>query len=233
MTDEKVIDRVRKLLRLARDKGATENEAANALAAAQALMLRHNITTVEEGKEVHAIIQDDWIELGRSDKWERMIATSVAKLFNCRNMFKADGRLGHKFVGKPDNIEVCREVFPWVCKQVDTLYKQGLRSFRTEFGSLSKATRGEFRQTFKEGCALRIAHRVNDIIAQSRNQIPEHMALVVIDQSIAAANDLMKDIKIKKNRDIRKGFGSGAGYLAGDAIKLQRDLPQTNGEKVS
>jgi hypothetical protein len=37
---EKIRDRIRKLLRLARDKGASENEAASAMAMASRLMLQ-------------------------------------------------------------------------------------------------------------------------------------------------------------------------------------------------
>ena len=47
----------------------------------------------------------------------------------------------------------------------------------------------------------------------------------MIDQSLAAADDLLKDIKKGRALTMRKsGFGTGAGYAAGDHVKLQREV---------
>jgi Protein of unknown function (DUF2786) len=218
----KIIERIRKLLALARDKAASENEAATALAMAQRLMLEHDIKNVEDAVEVEAI-RGGWVNVSRGDKWERVIASSVATMFNCRNVFRTDG--AHQFVGKPDNIEVCEVTFIWVCEQVEQLYKVGLSAFRRRMGSLSKADRGDFRKTFKEACAMRIWQRVAEIVAAARNEIPAHRALVVIDQSLAAADELLNDVKKGRSLSLRRsGFGTGAGHAAGDQVKLQREV---------
>jgi hypothetical protein len=50
------------------------------------------------------------------------------------------------------------------------------------------------------------------------------MALVVIDQSLKEAEELMKGMGIKKGRSVsryKSGLGTGAGMAAGDAVKLQ------------
>jgi len=44
MPSENIVERIRKLLRLAENAGATEAEAASALERASALLLRHNLT---------------------------------------------------------------------------------------------------------------------------------------------------------------------------------------------
>lgn len=221
---EQIVEKIRKLLRLAKDKGATENEAANALAMAQKLMLQHNIQNVEEKIDVQAV-KGRWTNEGRDDKWEQVVAQAVAKLFTCRVLMLAKGKYGWQFVGNPANVAVCEETFPWVCDQIEALYKQGLKAFKFQNGSLSREIRGNFRATFKEHCALRIFHRVSEIVAKARNEIPEHMALVVIDQSLAAADDLIKDVrKTKRQTSIRQGLGAGAGYAAGDHVRLQREV---------
>ena len=68
MTKENVVDKIRKLLRLARDQGATENEAAVALGMAQRLMMQHNITDVEEERFVEAI-KGEWMNVSEATSW--------------------------------------------------------------------------------------------------------------------------------------------------------------------
>src|SRR5215471_536800 len=189
---ETIVERIRKLLRLARDKGASENEAAVAMAKAQKLMLEHDISNVEEKVEEVAV-RGDWRDADVDDKWVNLLSQAAAKLYNCRTVKRGMmGKYQVQFVGKPSNVLVAADTFEWLMEQVQALYKQGLRTFKSQMGgSLAQSTRGDFRRSFKEACALRVFHRAGEIVAASRNQIPDHMALVVIDQSLAAADDLI------------------------------------------
>jgi hypothetical protein len=215
------IDTIRKLLRLARDKGASEAEAASALAMAQKLMMQHNIEHIDDADpDVNKAVRGEWMHINRDDKWEILVGGAVAKLFTCRHVLIKRGG-SHQFVGKPENVRVAEVTFVWVCEQVEELYRLGLRTFKSETGRLSKETRGNFRRSFKEACARRIYHRVNEIVAHARNEIPEHMALVVVDQSLAQADELLKGTKEMRTQAFRPGLGSGAGYAAGDNVKLQ------------
>jgi len=218
---EKILDKVRKLLRLARDKGASEAEAATALAMAQKLMLEHNIKDVEEEREIHAIF-GTWFKTGRSiQKWEEFTASAIAKLFNCRAVvIRKSGMI--RFAGKPENVEVCEITYFWVIEQIEKIYKEGLSEYRG-MESMSQQTRAEFRTSFKHGCAARVAHRVNEMIANARRTIPDHMALVVIDQSQAAADELLRSRNVApgKTSEPRKGPGLKAGFIAGERVQLQ------------
>jgi hypothetical protein len=221
---EKIRDRIRKLLRLAHDKGASEHEAANALAMASRLMLEHNIEHVGDEEESSRVIHGQRMGVDRGDKWERYVASATAKLYSCKSVhWKYSG--DHAFVGKSENIEACEVTFLWICEQVEELYKEGLKTFKKQIGEgLGQQTRGNFRKTFKEGCAVRIYRRVEEIVAANRGNIPGHMALVVIDQSLKEAEELMKGMGIKKGRSVsryKSGLGTGAGMAAGDAVKLQ------------
>lgn len=223
---ENIVERIRKLLRLARDKGASENEAATALAMAQKLMLQHDISNVEDEVEVKAVWdRNRVVGQGMDEIWHRSVVVSISKMFNCRHVSYGKGKFGYSFVGKPENIEVAELTFLWVCEQVEALYKEGLRTFRNQMGSLSKEVRGNFRSTFKEGCARRIQHRINEIVATARNEIPAHMALVVVDQSLAEADDLLKGVtRMRSIKWKQPGFGSGAGYNAGSQVKLRQEV---------
>jgi Protein of unknown function (DUF2786) len=219
MTD--IMDKLRKLQRLGNDSSTTEHERNVALEMMQRLMLQHNIKDVQEHKEVHAVM-GEWMNVDRGDLWEQFVAVAVAKLYNCR-VVQRQSIGSYQFVGKPDNIDACGETFLWVCGQVEALYKETLRGYAR---SLDKRGRADLRRSFKQACATRIHERVNELVAKIRNEIPAHMALVVIDQSLAAADELLKGMRSAKTRYIRPGIGSYAGRQAGDRVQLQGSVGQ-------
>jgi hypothetical protein len=222
--EEKAIDKIRKLLRLAKDN-TNENESAAALATAQRLMFQHDIDNVEEVAEQPAVWGEWMTAVDFKDKWERVLLSAVATLYNCRVIFRS--RSGHvRFAGKAENVEACEVTLVWVRDQVNSLYKQALVAFKQKTGGYTKQEYMNFYFSFKEACALRIAQRAKEIIAAARREIPAHKALVVIDQSLAAADDLLVAEKIKKGRSvaISRGFGTGAGMKAGDHVKLNREV---------
>jgi hypothetical protein len=222
MTRDDAVEKIRKLLRLARDKGASEAEAATALAMAQKLMMMHDIENVEEKVEELAVL-GNWHDFAVDKRWAGMLASAVAKLYSCRMAVMRKSRKV-QFVGKASHVLVCVDTLQWVNEQVEELYQQARRAFRQEHGSFTKQQSKDWRLSFKEACATRIWHRVNEIVAKARNEIPSHMALVVIDQALAAADDLIKDYRSSRALASHHGAGSGAGYRAGDQVKLQHGV---------
>ena len=222
-TNGDIVEKIRKMLRLARDAGATEAEAATAMGMAQRLMLQHNIDNVEEVVEQVAI-QGDWHNYEIDKRWQQLLLLAIAKLYNCRSLMNRDGRV--QFIGKASNVLVCADTLVWVTEQVNSLHKEALKAFGNG-RKLTKYEYRDFRLTFKEACANRIYQRVIEIVAASRNEIPAHMALVVIDQALAAADDIIATMNVKAGRAMRlrrSGFGTGAGHAAGNQVKLQHSV---------
>ena len=60
---------------------------------------------------------------------------------------------------------------------------------------------------------IRCMNNYKEIVVKARNDIPSHMALVVIDQSLAAADELIKDTTMKANG--KKGIGLYCGAYRG------------------
>jgi hypothetical protein len=223
-----IVEKIRKLLRLARDNGATEAEAGTAMAMAQKLMMQHNIDHVEDVVEQHAV-RGDWKNYEVDKKWQQTLGSAIAHLYSCRFiMVKQTGQV--QFVGKASNVLVAFDTLEWVTEQINAYHKQALQAFREDNGNkLSKFQYRDFRLTFKEAAALRVWHRISDIVAKARNEIPAHMALVVIDQALAAADDILKDIGTRTMRATkmrRSGYGTGAGRAAGDKVKLQHTVKE-------
>src|SRR5688500_9369454 len=76
-----IIDRVRKLLALAKDKGASEHEAATAMAMASRLMMQHHIDHLDDDKEKAKAVFGSWCFIDYAEDWHKVIAASVAKLY--------------------------------------------------------------------------------------------------------------------------------------------------------
>jgi hypothetical protein len=79
----KKIERVRKLLELARNHGANEHEAANALALAQAQMRTEGITDTEISASAAAEAFTQKGAMNRVPKWEDRLAGAIGRTFAC------------------------------------------------------------------------------------------------------------------------------------------------------
>ena len=220
MTQDKIKDRIRKLLALARDAGATSAEAEAAMAKARAMMLENSIAEQDTLEAELKIILSEGLDNG--DKWQKLISWSVAKLLGCKTLQYLNGKVS--FVGRPDLVDACEQLYAYVCEQIEAKYKLALAELG-KHGTLDKATRGELRKTFKQAAAQAVVHKVYTIV---RQQPSNERALVVINQAEAAAEQFIDDnITTKKSRALRPistGIGTGAGYTAGKSIKLQDEV---------
>lgn len=224
-------DRIRKLLNLANDKGATEAEAESAMAMASALMLKYNITIDESKGEDTTITAGDIVgaEQGFSEMWHMNLASAAAYLYMCKNIRYRD--YGTKFIGRPDNIDAAEQTWFYLIKQVEQQYKIHLPK------GMTKAERSEYRRTFKYSCSIRVYNRAVDIMQQFRNNDAKAIeytgsrALVLvatIDQQLKECREFMdKEFPdLKKGRNVARKVGSGShdGYKAGEKVKLNHAL---------
>jgi len=127
MTEESIIDKIRKLLRLSE---GTDNEAEAAAAAgmAQRLMSQHSIEaaklTIECGDKQEDIVNPQ-SHFGKYASWKAVALGAIAKANGCgfyksdRNEFATHHSM-HLF-GRPSDIEMCRELIDWVVLEIDHL----------------------------------------------------------------------------------------------------------------
>lgn len=227
---ESIKQRVRKLLNLARDSGATEAEAANAMSMASALMLKYNIEVTDE-PDAKTVGMSKRYCMGYSDSWHITCSSAAAMLYSCKNIVHNRGQAGYSFVGRLSNGEMAGETMEFLINQVEVLYKQYLPR------GLSKEARAEFRRTFKQAAAMRLVNRVWEILEQMKkddNKALEYTgskALVIVEsikQQLKEAEDFMKQqipgVKTMKTRVLQGGSGTRAGIEAGNRIEINRKV---------
>lgn len=80
---EKIVERIKKLLAVAEDKGATEHEAASAALAAQRLIAQYDV----EQWEIHAVTEEPIEEVYANHaprRWRWRLADVIAPAFRCK-----------------------------------------------------------------------------------------------------------------------------------------------------
>lgn len=226
--DNSIRRRIRAMLALAGDAGATDGEREVAMRKAQELIEKHNIELGEEENfaDTITIVKGDVFARGLKLPYHRVIAGAVASLYEGRHIMYRNGELGHSFWGMSHQVEAAEETFLWVIAQIEDLYRVALKAFD---GQLTKSQRAELRASFKDAAAARVALRIHQIIA-ARAAKRDSRALVVVNVAEQKLNEEMKDMKIAKPLALREGFGTGAGYNAGGLVKIQKDVGTTAGD---
>ncbi|MGA1856946.1 DUF2786 domain-containing protein [Azospirillum sp. 11R-A] len=152
------IERVRKLLAVARDPGATEHEAATALAMAQRLMEEGGISDQE--CRAHDACENQTERGTRANdppKWENGLAGLIGRAFACDLIFHMSGRWS--FIGIDPLPEVAAYAF-------DVLHRQLSRARRTYIAEKLKrvtvrANKVRRADLFCDGWVAGVAKTVN------------------------------------------------------------------------
>lgn len=169
---DKVLERVKKMMRLANDAAASEGERDNALRMAHATLAKYNLSMAEaerSGERPDEKRMDSVLESKSTHPWERSVAQSVARLFFCHYFYQLHtGRFTrHYFIGKESNVFTAQEVFKYV---VGSINREGQRVSREATGSGG----GTFWRSFCKGAAAAVYKRCDQLVRDSQTQKLEH-----------------------------------------------------------
>lgn len=217
---DKVRDRIRKLLALARDKGASEAEAASAMEVALRMMAQHKLTEQELGEEKEKTIIRG-IVFPEDIVWHRYTAQAAAELYSVRIVSGPSNQheRAFVFVGLQDNVEAADDLFQWLNEQIETLYTSFLPK------GMTKSERSNYRRTFKGAAAMRTWHQALVIKRRLEGDKATSRALVVVNNQLALVDKHMEDKGVPlvfKAITLHEGRGTGDGLIAGDSVQLNR-----------
>lgn len=217
---EKIIDRVRKMLALANDLGATEGEREAALHHAYKTLAHHNLTMTD--LEVKAEKRDSFTTDNFSFPFARKIARIMGDLFFCYtiNGHKINGTQQHYiFVGTESNAATAMVMTDFIIKSV---MKEGRKLYKQN-------TSPECR-SFCLGAAARLRARVDQMIAEAKSvdqpgEPGSALVLASMYDTEATCNtslaEVLFDITHSKGRSSNvKSDAYSAGKQFGDKINL-------------
>lgn len=232
MSVEKVLDRVKKMLALGNNEGATEAERETALRMAYNLLAKHNLSIADMPADQCNEVREQQEVVLNAAPWSRSLAHSVAKLFFCNYYFAHTGRSGrysHNFIGKQSNVLTARYMAEYLVKAVQ-------REAAKRYGS---ATNPHGR-SFCVGATNSIRTRVNEMINQATESTPgTALVLANLHKSEAVENDKwlatvaqvqLKTTKARADNALRAGaFYDGKDY--GRTVSLNNQVSTAGGRK--
>lgn len=155
---EKIINRIRKMLDLANDLGATEGERDAALHQAYRTMAHYNLdmTTIKQPEEE---VRGGYDYSGFSFPFAKTVCDSIAELFFCNYIVgtKVNGtQCIHHFVGKESNAATAMVMADWIIKSI---MKEGRKLYKQNTSPGCRA--------FCLGAAAKLRQRVDAMVAQA------------------------------------------------------------------
>lgn len=239
---DKIINRVRKMLNLANDAGASEGERDNAMRMAHKLMLKHNIDSLQIEQQrgptsKEARVEKQFEFYGRP--WARNVAYNVARLFFCSYLYRSKYKskiTEHCFIGRESNAITAGEVARFV---VESISKEAKRKQRENYAD------NDWYRSFCWGAANSIRRRVNEMIIEATKPtvetpngpepevvISRSMALAVVDhyKNEEVENQSLISSLYPKLAKARAGKGIGnadarnRGAEYGNSVSLSRQV---------
>jgi len=223
---EKILDRVRKLLKLAQHEGTTEHEAAAAASAAQRLIEQHalDVGALDVGDappppekiEIEALDPEDRARV--KIQWRGRLAFAVARSQGCR-MYWWGSRI--QIVGPRSRTDAVRAIYAYLARTVDDL------------GAVAARGRGRgYGTAWRVGCAARLGERLLADSPEARAQAQAQAratayarggegALVAVSRAIERDEDARRRTEaIYEGLGLRRGraarpVGNASGYYAG------------------
>lgn len=229
MSVEKILDRVKKMLAIANDAGATEGERDNALRMSYNLLAKHNLSMADLPTEENNEVRERQDTVISADKWSRSLAQAVAKLFFCKYFYSrtnTSGKDKHCFVGRQSNCITARYMTEYLIKSVK----------REAISRYSSPTSPQGR-SFCVGTVDSIRKRVEEMIKTDTESTPgTALVLVSLHQREADANAkwleqaglALTTSKSRADNSLRAGaFYDGRDY--GKTVSLNQQV--TSGSK--
>lgn len=216
---EKIIDKIKKCLALA--KSSNEHEAAAALRQAQKLMQAHNISdldmTAAEATEARAKAG----AIQRPAGWESYLAGHVADAFGCKLLFTSTWARGGEwaFIGTGASPEVAEYAFKVLLRQGKNARSEYIK---TKLKRCKPGTKTRRADLFSEGWVMAVANLVERFSGTETNQaaIDAYMASKYPSTATLKTSDRNADRNLRDHewRD------RGAGHLSGKDAKLNRGV---------
>lgn len=225
---EGVLDRIRKLMRLA-GNNSNANEAALAAAKANELMLRYKLDSVTVdglapvADAVRTHMENEPIFSGRNlVSWKNRLASTLAYHNACRIIhWRVRGATEVRIIGTKANAEVVGYLYSYIAREIERICKDEM-SRGVGFGKT-------WANSFKVGAVIGVGERLREMKATVAAEYTS-VALVVLDREREALAKRYEEIagNFKKSTagtgQIGSVGGLEAGRAAGRGISVNRGI---------
>ncbi|MDK9520135.1 DUF2786 domain-containing protein [Vibrio parahaemolyticus] len=197
----KILDKIKKLLRLA--ESSNPNEAALALSRAQKLMKEHGIDgDSPELKGVNDFVADSTSKAKTPTKYFGILAHSVAKAFGCQYYLKPTfTNMEVVFIGHEERPEVAGYVFTVLERQLNKARKEFISTLSVRMKKQNKTKRAD---QFCEGWCIGVYRKISEFCLSEDEKL-----------DLVEYKNKVEGLSPCESREAK-----GAGRLASDAKRL-------------
>src|SRR5437660_4654262 len=233
--EERILERIQKLLALTEARGATPEEAASAAAKAQALLFEHHLTMARvevnghNGEKKEGYDKTDFLLNATrfSLSWHRCLLTGICEA-NFAEAIYGNGAKAY-IIGRKSDVEVIVYLYQYLSREIERLADLT----RRQEGVLKN--KGRWKVSFCYGAAITIKERLNETQATQAAASPASQALVVM-----TAEDLAKAVSgyFPRLRQLRGGRISNTdgyyrGQTAGRSIDIRPGVGQSRNGRLA
>lgn len=255
-TNSRVLRRVRKMMKLAQDAGATEEERDTAMRHVHATLAKYNISLAqaqaaeEEAQEKRGRLKEAY--LGKP--WAIQISAAIARMCFCHYYYQTMGgnagptqKAMHSFIGLESNVTTAKEMARFVVESVNREAQRYQRSIGGRYGDY---------RAFAQGAAARIRTRCFAIEEEAKRKgVEQHaddneteraasgagtsLVLASLYKTEEEANQKwLEDQKItlrdgrSQSIDTSRGYAHRAGAEYGDKVSLHRQVTGSSRKQI-
>lgn len=229
MSEEKIIDRIKKLLNLS--KSDNEEEAALAAARATELMLKHEIEEAQLGEveEVEDVEEQEADRTGQRVPWKSTLQNGLALSQGCQmytsTKWDSDKRkkfVAYMIVGQPSKVATIRYMYQYLSNEIDRLADRAYRVEHRECraSKVDPPSARAWKNAFRLGAASMIYSRLTEQRKKTHAKAKadgQSTALVVVAKAEEAVELHVKKHHPRMGKAAAASYSSGSGYGAGRA----------------
>lgn len=219
MSVSAIIDKIAKLLKLANNPGANPNEAANAAAMAQDLLMTHKLDMAD----IAAKSSDDKVNFepiedvdlfnqgGRGARWREWLASSVAGANGCRIYLTPSRYHGNhiRIVGRRSDIQAVNYLFGYLNLEAERMCGVAIKQQAPMDKGTGRIWANNFKLGFTEVVSKRLRETKQQMEVKAQTERPTAMVLVKKDE--AAVDAFYSKLKLKS--------GSASSYVGNNAAR--------------
>lgn len=235
-TDDKILDRIRKLLAMAEDS-SSPHEAAIAATRATKLMQQHNLNSADV-RVTQGVSRDDTatqqadLGYGRIPAWYSMLLIPVAELHDCHVRYRRRQGKGPnpvetvaEFLGVDDDAQVCAYVFDFLCQQMDILS----RRYKNENPWASRANTNDYRIGAAQGIVAVIKQMIREK-HEAEIQVASGTELMIMKRDVV--QQAFNVNYGKRTRKTRASSHMERGYVDGQNVRVSPGVNSSNQKRV-
>ncbi|QJA43096.1 hypothetical protein [Phaeobacter phage MD18] len=215
---------IKNLRARASNEASTETEAMAAIAHADKLMQKHNLTVddLEMAVNVGGIVKAEWTRGTRKLHPVEYVANAASQLSETKGWVVTDKTKKQQalvFMGFDHDVEFALYLIDLVYNAMEVEWE----AFRAgaAYENTPRNRRGKLREDFMRGMAGRIREKMMEMVAVRRTQAPEVQSggtgIVVAKRNMIAEALAAEDINIRKRRPTKKKKVDASAYYAGRA----------------